>query len=59
MLVFALREFQYQDGILNLGISIFCEPGHVEISDVGEQDSVFGDATHVEIWDAMSLGNSD
>ena len=26
---------------------------------VGEQDSIFGDAAHVDIWDAMSLENSD
>ena len=26
---------------------------------VGYQDSIFGDAAHVEIWDAMPLGNND
>ena len=26
---------------------------------VGEQDSDFGDAAHVEIWDAISFRNSD
>ena len=26
---------------------------------VGEQDSVFGDTTRVEIWDTVPFGNSD
>jgi hypothetical protein len=41
-------------------ISGSCDPTETaaEMS-IGEQDSVLGDPTHVEIWDAMPIGNSD
>ena len=26
---------------------------------IGEQDSIFGDTTRVEIWDTVPFGNSD
>ena len=37
-----------------------CDPTETaaEMS-IGEQDSIFSDPAHVEIWDTMPFGNSD